>query len=247
MDNSINIALSRLSTQENALSVIAGNLANASSPGYKANRLVFANWLVSEPAGAMPHGDQKLAFAQSRATYSDHTEGSIAHTGNQLDLALGGDGYFTVQTPNGVRLTRAGRFSMRADGTVTDESGNALLDVNKQPVRLSVADTVLTVKSDGTLSSQNGTLAQIAVVIPNDPNRLTEEGGRLLRPDVPTTPAARPQVIQGAVEDSNVQPITEINHMIQTERDYQFVAQFVEAEGQRKQTAIDKIATPVST
>jgi flagellar basal-body rod protein FlgF len=247
MDNSINIALSRLATQQSALDIIAGNLANSSSPGYKAQRLVFANWLISEPSGAVPRGDQKLAFAQARATYSDHSQGSISHTGNPLDLALGGDGYFTVQTPNGTRLTRAGRFTLKTDGTVTDESGNSLLDVNKQPIRIAVADTEVTVKADGTISSQNGTLGQIAVVVPNDPNRLTAEGSRLLRADVPTTPSTRPGIIQGAVEDSNVQPITEITRMIQTQRDFEFIAQFAEAEGQRRQTAIDKITSSVAS
>jgi flagellar basal-body rod protein FlgF len=73
---------------------------------------------------------------------------------------------------------------------------------------------------------------------------MTAEGGRLFRADVPTTPVARPKMLQGAVEDSNVQPIAEITRMISTERDFQFVSQMVEAEGQRRQNAIDKIMTP---
>jgi flagellar basal-body rod protein FlgF len=206
--------------------------------------MVFADWLNSQPGDALPAGDRKLAFTQLRATYRDQSEGSITPTNNPLDLALTGNGFFTVQTANGTRLTRAGRFSLLGDGTIADESGNALLDTNGQPMKLSTADTDLSVKADGTLRSQNGTIGQIAVVAPNDPNRMTAEGGRLFRADVPTTPVARPKVIQGALEESNVQPITEITRMISTERDFQYVAQFVEAEGQRKQTAIDKMAAP---
>ena len=244
MDNTINIALSRLAVQQRAMEVVAGNLANTSTPGFRAERMVFADWLDSQPGNALPAGDRKLAFTQMRATYREQTEGSITTTNNPLDLALTGNGFFTVQTANGTRLTRAGRFSLQGDGTIADEGGNPLLDTNGQPMRISPADTVLTVKGDGSLSSENGPLGQIAVVTPNDPNRITAEGGRLFRADVPTTPVTRPKVIQGALEESNVQPITEITRMISTERDFQYVAQFVEAEGLRKQTAIDKMTAP---
>ena len=242
MDNSINIALSRLAVQQRAMDVVAGNLANISTPGYRAERMVFADWLVAEPAGAVAPGDRQIAFAQVRATYRERSEGTIAQTGNPLDLALSGEGFFTVQTPNGTRLTRAGRFSLQNDGTITDESGHALLDVNGTPMKTSPADTQLTIKADGTLTSQNGTLGQIAVVMPNDLNRITAEGGRLFRADVPTAPVGRPKIMQGALEDSNVQPVAEVTRMISTERDFQFVTQFVQAEATRKQTAIDKLA-----
>jgi len=111
-------------------------------------------------------------------------------------------------------------------------------------MRISPADTKLTVKSDGTLTSENGTLGQIGIVAPNDPNKLTAEGSRLLRADGPTSPVAQPKIVQGAVEDSNVQPIGEVTRMISTERDFQFVVQYVQAEGQRKQNAINKLAAP---
>jgi len=246
MDNSINIALSRLATQQRAMDIVAGNLANISSPGYRAERLVFADWLTDEPSGAVARGDRQIAFTQARATYRDRTAGTMTQTGNPLDLALVGEGFFNVQTPNGNRLTRAGRFTLRNDGTITDESDHPLLDVNGNPMRVSTADTHLTIKADGTLSSENGTLGQIAVVAPNDPNRITAEGSRLFRADVPTAPVAKPKIVQGAVEDSNVQPISEVTRMISTERDFQFVTQYVQAEAQRKQNAINKLAAPAN-
>ncbi len=244
MDNVTNIALSRLAAQQRAMDVVANNLANASTPGYRAERAVFADWLVREPAGAEPPGGRTLAFTQTRATYRDHTEGALTQTGNPLDLALSGEGWFTVQTDAGTRLTRAGRFTLQQDGTITDEAGHPLLDVNARKLAVSPADTELTVRADGTLRSQNGVIGQIAVVQPSDPNRVTAEGGRLFRADVPTAPVSRPKIVQGTVEDSNVQPVAEITRMIATERDFQFVTQMVEAEGQRRQAAIDKIAAP---
>ena len=111
---------------------------------------------------------------------------------------------------------------------------------------VSPSDTDLTVKADGTLRSQNGTIGQIGVVTPNDANRMTAEGSRLFRADTATSPMARPKILQGTVEDSNVQPVSELVRMMTTSRDFQFVTQMVEAEGQRRQSAIDKIAAPAS-
>ncbi len=246
MDNITSIALSRLSSQQQAMDVVANNLANASTPGYRAERPVFADWLEREPAGAEPRGGRIVAFSQTRATYRERSEGALAQTGNPLDLALQGNGFFTVQTQQGPRLTRAGRFTLGNDGTIADENGDALLDKTGQKMVVSRADTELTVRADGTLRSQNGILGQIGVVTPNDPNRMTAEGGRLFRADVATTPVATPKMLQGALEDSNVQPVSEITRMISTQRDFQFVTQLVEAEGQRRQSAIDKIAAPTS-
>ena len=245
MNNTANIALSRLTAQSRAMEVIAGNIANMSTPGYRAERVVFADFLSPQTGTTAPKGDRSVAYTQDRATYRDQAEGAITQTGNPLDLALSGDGFFTVQTQAGTRLTRAGRFTLQSNGGITDEAGNALLDTAGAPLRIAAADTQLTVTADGALSSQNGPIGKIAVVKPSDPNRMTAEGGRLFRADVPTTTVAAPKMIQGAVEGSNVQPVPELVGMMRTERDFQFVTQFVEAEGTRQQNAIDKIAAPV--
>lgn len=244
MDNTTNIALSRLTAQSRAMDVIAGNIANLSTPGYRAERMVFSDWLSPQTGTSAPKGDRSLVYTQDRATYRDRAEGTLTQTGNPLDLALSGNGYFTVQTQAGTRLTRSGHFTLQGDGSITDAGGNALLDTAGVPLKIGAADTNLTVTADGTLSSQNGPIGKIAVVAPTDPNRMTPEGSRLFRADVPTAPVTAPKMIQGAVEDSNVQAVPELTRMISTQRDFQFVTQFVEAEGQRQQNAIDKLAAP---
>ncbi len=246
MDIPTSIALSRLTAQSRSMEVIAGNIANMSTPGYRAERMVFADWLSPQTGTTAARGDRSLAYTQDHATYRDRAEGTMTHTGNPLDLALSGEGYFTVQTGAGTRLTRAGRFTLQSDGGVTDGVGNPLLDTAGAPIRVTAADTQLTVTADGSLSSQNGPIAKIAIVKPSDPNRMTAEGGRLFRADVPTSATAAPKIIQGAVEDSNVAPVPELVAMMRTERDFQFVTQFVEAEGQRQQGAIDKLTQQTS-
>ena len=124
---------------------------------------------------------------------------------------------------------------------MADSAGDALLDSNGQPVQLSQTDTIITVAGDGTLSSENGQLAKIGVVQPSDPMQLTAEGNTLFRSGSATAPVATPAVVQGAVEDSNVQPVLEVTRMMDGERQFQFMIQFIQAESDRQQSVIDKL------
>ena len=99
----------------------------------------------------------------------------------------------------------------------------------------------MTIAGDGTVSSQNGQLGKIGVVAPSDPLRITAEGGTLFRADVPTAPVAAPGVVQGTVEDSNVQPVLEMTRMMDGLRQFQFVSELIQAENDRQQSAIDKL------
>lgn len=235
------VALSRLSAQQRALDVTAANLANASTPGFKASRVLFTDWLSSQVGTNAPKGDRNVAYTQDRATYREQQSGTLQHTSNPLDLAIAGDGFFTVATPRGPRLTRAGHFTPQADGTIGDLEGNKLLDAAGKPLRLSPTDADITVTADGTISTESGQIGRIGVVQPADLNRMTAEGSRNLRADTATKPVAQPNVVQGAVEDSNVQPILETTRMMDDLRSFQFTSQFIQAEADRMQTAIDKI------
>ena len=229
------IALSSLVVQQRALEVSANNIANAQTPGFKAERVLFSDWLSRQP------DNTRIAYVQDRATYREQQDGTLTHTGNPLDLAIGGDGYFTVATPRGPRLTRAGRFTPATDGTLIDDAGNALLDTNGQKMRIAAADTRLTVSADGSLSSENGPIGRIGVVRPQNAALLQGEGDELLRADAATTPVGTPHIVQGAIEDSNAKPIQETVRMMDLLRQFQFVTQLVQAESDRQQSAIDKL------
>ena len=242
MENATTIVLSRLVAQTRALDVTASNLANAGTPGFRASRMLFSDWLAREPAGAEPPGGRLMEYTQDRSTWRDTTAGTIRHTANPLDLAIGAPaGWFTVQAPQGPRLTRAGHFELNSQGTVVDEQGEALLDTTGRPLQTTQADTVLTVAGDGTLSSENGQIGKIGVVQPADPAQMQAEGGRLLATSSPTAQVAAPRLVQGAVEDSNVQPIVELNRMTNDLREFQFTTQFLQGESDRQTGAIDKI------
>ena len=238
MDNITSIALSRLVAQQRATDVTATNLANAATPGFHAERLVFSDWLVKTPGGAP---GSTLAFTQDRATYRDSQTGPLQHTGNPLDLAIGGDGYFSVQTPNGVRLTRAGNFTLNASGNIVDMNGNALLDSNGRKLQLAPTDTDLTISAGGAISSSNGVVGKIGVVTPTNPQGLQAEGGQLFSVNGATAAVASPKLVHGAIEGSNIQPTLELTRMMNDMREFQFTTQLVQAEADRQQSAIDKL------
>lgn len=236
MDLNTAIALSRLSAQQRAMDVTATNIANAGTPGYQAERTVFADWLSHTRSG------QTIAFTQDRATWRDTTQGALSQTGNPLDVALSGAGYFSVQTDQGIRLTRAGHFSLSAGGALTDGLGNAVLDSNGRPIQFAPADTGITIAGDGTISSNNGQIGRLGVVSVAEPHKLMAEGGRLLNAEgTTTTPLASPSLTQGALEGSNIQPTLELTRMMADLREFQFTSQFIQAEADRQQGAIDKI------
>ena len=242
MQNVTTIALSRLAAQERVIDVAASNMANTGTPGFHAERMVFADWLVRQPAASQPPGGQIIAYTQDRATYRDVRPGPMTQTGNPLDIAVGApDGYLTVQTAGGVRLTRAGHFELSASGTIVDGSGNALLDTQGQPIQAPLNDSNLSITGDGTLSGASGRIGRIAVVKPTDPQDLRPEGNRLFATAKPTAPVDRPDLVQGAIEDSNVQPVTEMTRMMSDLRTYQFISQLVQSEAERAQATIDKL------
>ena len=241
MDSPGYIMLSRLGAQLRGTQVLANNLANADTPGFRAERAVFAEFLQPRAGKALP-GDRGAAYAIDRATWRDTAHGAISTTGNPFDLALQGDGFFAVETPQGERYTRAGRFVLAGDGKLTDADGNAVLGAGGAPIVLGPNDTRVEVLGDGTVRSENGPVGQLRVVRFDDPQRLRAEGARLYASDDgPGAPAERPGVVQGAVENSNVRPVVEITNLTAQTREFQFAAQFVEREGERLSSAVDRI------
>jgi flagellar basal-body rod protein FlgF len=241
MDITTSLAASRLVAQQRAMDITANNIANANTPGFRTERVQFSDWIDRQPGTASVPGGNSVTYTQDRATYRESQPGAISHTGNTYDLALSGEGYFTVDTKAGPRLTRDGRFGPTPDGTLADSSGNPVLDVNGKPIQIASTDTRVTIAGDGSVSTENGQAGKIGVVKPADEMKLRAEGSTNFISDGPTSPVASPGVVQGAIEGSNVQPVMEVTRMMNDVRQFQFVSQFIQAEGERQQNAIDKI------
>lgn len=249
MDNTSYIALSRIDALTRALDVTSNNLANANTDGFKLSRVQFSDYL-SKQKDAQGTGTEKVIhYAQDRATYKDQMQGTLRQTGNPLDLALNGEGYFTVRTPNGIRLTRNGQFHRSNDGTIVNGDGYPILDDQNRNIVLDPQDQILPlgVSSDGTISTEKGAIASLNVVDVDNENTLKDEGNHLLNPTTQTHQVTAKEVRQGMLESSNVNAIAETTNMIRIQRAYDLNFQLVQTESTRRLNAIDKITADASS
>jgi flagellar basal-body rod protein FlgF len=201
----------------------------------------FADYLVPQKGVVTPPGGRTIQMVQDRGTYRDFGEGQILKTGNPLDLALQGDGFFTVSTPRGNRYTRAGRFSISGLGQIVDVGGNPLLGTDGKPISVPPDSGVLTVDRDGGISSDDAPIGKFAIVQFADQQAIHAEGNSLFTTTQTPAPVEQPEISQGSVEAANVQAITEVTSMMAEMREFEFASQFVDGEAQREQSAIDRI------
>jgi flagellar basal-body rod protein FlgF len=241
MENPGYIALSRMVAQQRALDVRADNIANADTPGFKGESVMFSDYLLQQRGVSTPPGGRTVQMVQDRATWRDFQTGQMEKTGNALDLALRGEGFFTVNTARGPRYTRSGRFTISQSGQIVDMAGNTLVGTDGRPITISANDTNLTVTSDGSISSDAGQIGKFRIVRFDDQQSIQAEGSSLFNTSQPARVVAQPDVMQGAVEGANVQPIVQLTQMMSEMREFQFASQFVDAEAKREQSAIDQI------
>lgn len=241
MENPIYIALSRQDTLRRQMDVTAHNVANMNTPGFKQQRVLFVEYLARPPAGTPGARGQKLSMVQDLSVLRDLREGPIERTGNPLDLALQGEGYFEVETVDGPRYTRAGSFQLDGERRIVNMNGLPVLDDADRPIQIPADATDITVTADGTVSTEQGQLARLKVVRFERGQFMNELGGGLYTTDEPPLAAEETKVIQGAVEGSNVQPVVEMTQMTEILRQYQTNQRLIEAEHERQRSAIGRL------
>jgi flagellar basal-body rod protein FlgF len=181
-------------------------------------------------------------MVQDYGVMRDTRPGPISHTANQLDLALQGDGYFAVETIDGQHYTRVGRFQLNNDRQIVDANGLPLLDDGDRPITVPQNAGRITIAGDGAISTEQGQLGQLKLVRFERDQYLDELGGGLYATNEPALPAEDARVVQGAVEDSNVQPVVEMTQMMEIMRQYQSNQRLIETEHERQRNAITKLA-----
>jgi flagellar basal-body rod protein FlgF/flagellar basal-body rod protein FlgG len=201
-----------------ALDTIAANVANSSSAGFRGQENVFGTVL----AEASHHG-RLSTLNQATNTYSqmsdpqlDQTEGTVTHTGNDLDVAIEGSGYFKIRTANGIAYTRNGQFQVDANGRLTTDTGDAVLG-QAGPITLSKGP--VTISADGTISSGGAISGKLALVTFAPGTQLSNRGGSdYSAPAGSELPSTGATVQQGALEGSNVSPIEGVVQLISAQR-----------------------------
>ena len=244
MENTSFIALSRQGTLRRQMAIIAHNIANMNTTGFKGEKMMFIQHLEKSRGGERILGD-KLAFVRDIATVRDTTEGHLVKTGNPLDLAISGDGYFAVETAVGERYTPNGRFRIDEAGQLVNQQGNTILSDGGQPFFFAPGDTEITVSRDGTISTVNGDLGRLRVVTFENQQDMTASAGGLYSSENQPTDVEGPDVVQGMLESSNVQPIIEMTKMISVHRAYESIKRFIDREDERITTMIEEMAKPV--
>src|SRR5260221_3959164 len=229
------IALSSQLALHRQMDVIANNMANSSTPAFKAERMLFAEFLKRGAA------NQPLSFVQDLGTMRDPKQGPIARTGNSLDLALQGDGYLKVETPLGIRYTRNGRFQLDGSGQVVTAQGYPVLGDGDRPLSVPTDAQDITVTRDGTLSTPQGEAGRISIVRFDNERDLVPASGGLYVTEALPTPASDTVIVQGMIEESNVEPIIEMTRMMTISHNFNFAKDLGDSESDRTRSAIDKL------
>jgi flagellar basal-body rod protein FlgF len=233
METTSLIALSSQAALRRHMDVIAHNIANANSTGFKGQKMMFTEHMVKSK-GADSFIPAKLAFVRDIATFRDTSEGPMTSTGNPLDIALKGDGYFAVRTPEGERYTRNGHFRLDAGGQLVTEEGHSVLSAGGAPVFFAPEDTQITIARDGSISTENGQLGRLMVArFDNDADLQATPGGLYDAGDQAPLAVDQPDVVQGMLERSNIEPIIELTRMIDVHRAYDNVRKLIEREDER--------------
>tara|TARA_R110000787_G_scaffold19614_5_gene58656 strand:- start:82 stop:804 length:723 start_codon:yes stop_codon:yes gene_type:complete len=235
MENALLIALSRQVVMERHLEVVANNIANASTPGYKGEQMMFVEYLAKTESG------DTVSYVQDIAVVRDYGEGEMIRTGNSLDLAIHGKGWFVVDTPDGPAYTRNGHFSLDAQGQLSTTGGRPVLNADGAPIVFGAGETDVVFSADGTITTSAGDKGRIAVVAFEDEKALKKAANSLYVTDAPSRNIENPKVIQGMIEGANVEPIIEISNMITAMRTYQSAQQFIVNDDGLVRKAIDTL------
>lgn len=230
MSNAIYSALSRQAALEHELSSLANNIANASTAGYRGDGQIFSEYVNAVP--------RQPSISQTRigGRLIDGRQGDFIQTGGALDLAIEGEGFFVVETPQGERLTRAGAFQRNEQGILATSEGHLVQGAGGGSIAVSDGAEDLVISADGVISAGGAVIGQIRVA-DADPTLLTREGATLFRAGGALTDLD-PVVRQGFIEASNVTPVLQLSRLIEVQRAFELGQQLLTNEEARIQRAI---------
>jgi flagellar basal-body rod protein FlgF len=251
MQNTLLVGLSRQVVLERQMDVVANNIANVGTTGYKADRSLFQEYLASgaHEDNFATNNDRRVSFVQDRATFHDFSQGPTEETKNPLDVAIDGAGFLAVQTPAGPRYTRDGNLQINNLGQLVTQSGYQVLG-NSGPIVFQQTDHDINIAADGTVTVLEGTgridsiRGKLRIVSFSQAQRLVKEGNNLFSVGEGNVPApdTTSRLRQGFIERSNVNSVTEMTRMIEITRTYTQISSLLQQQSDLHKTAIEKLA-----
>ena len=243
MENSIYLGLSRQMVLRANMDIVANNVANMNTPGYRGQNLIFSEYISDPRGGRTPdEADDPLSFVWNKGQYDDTKPGSVEFTGNPLDISLDGPGFIGIQGPGGeIAYSRAGNFQMTAEGTLLNASGFAVASAGGGEIVIPQGSSEIKIDEQGFISNQDGVLGQIQVVEFENLQQLQPIGNLLYRTDAAPGEPANTRIKQGTLEGSNVNGVVEMTRMIETLRNFQSTHNMLKSEHDRLRTAIQRL------
>lgn len=241
MENALLISLSRQMALQRRMDVLANNMANVNTAGYKSDSVAFEEFVMPTARMNDLAGSQaRLSYVQDRGVYRNFSEGTAEPSGGELDVAISGDGWLVVQTPNGERYTRNGQLKLDAEGQLVTQDGFPVLGEGGA-ITFTAEESGTEIARDGTISTSEGIKGRLRVVQFEDNGRLTKEASTLFSAEDQPTPAENVQVMQGMIEKSNVQPVIELTRIIETVRAYTSTARALQQTHDLRRNAIEQL------
>jgi len=247
MENAGYIALSRQTALWRQMDQVANNIANVNTAGFKSEQMLFTDYVAKVRTDRSLFRD-KVAYTQDFGTVRDLSEGAFNATGNSFDVAIKGEGYFTVEDMNGDRFyTRNGHFKLDADGQLVTTSGELLISEAEQPIIMAPNEREITVARDGTVSTENGPVGRLKLATFEDEREMKRAGNGLYSVEgMDPQPVENPHLVQGMLEGSNVNPVLEMTRMIDVQRSYEQAQKMIDNEHERRRSTIQAYAKSFS-
>jgi flagellar basal-body rod protein FlgF len=252
MDNALLVGTSRQVTLGRELEVVANNLANLNTTGYKSDSSIFEQFLMPEAsAEAFPPGSRQIAYVQDRATWHNLSPGPLQRTGGPLDVAIDGNAFLVVQTAAGQRYTRNGALQISSTGALVTSAGDPVLGVGG-PIQFQITDHDISIGEDGTITVREGASAtsdsvrgQLQLAQFANAGALQKQGANLFSAPAGVTSQPAPanvRVVQGSIEQSNVSAVTEMARMVEITRTYEQISSLLQQENAQRTSALDKLS-----
>ena len=228
-------AASGMRARMESLDMLANNMANADTSGYKTDR-EFYNLYVSPDAEAAEGSPATLPVIER--PWTDFSQGSLRPTGSPLDLALTGKGFFAVDGPSGSLYTRNGNFRVSPAGRLVTAEGYPVRAVDGTKLQVDPSGAV-EVAADGTVNQNGQTLGQIEVADFSDQSSVTKQGASYFRSAIAAQAASGVEVTQGKLESSNVGPAESAVRLVSVMRQFEMLQKAVTLGGQMNQSAVE--------
>jgi flagellar basal-body rod protein FlgF len=241
MDNALYVGLSRQMVLRREMDIVANNIANIDTNGFKVESLIQKTD-PAEPAMTLG-GPRPVKFVATDGVARDFGQGTLTQTGGPLDLAIEGKGFFQVQTPDGPRFTRDGRFTTDTTGKLVTQGGQAVLDESGGEIVIDGEKGPVSIGPDGSMSQGNERVGKVGVFEFANPGVLSKMGDNLYKnvSNLAAAPAAQTRVRQGFLEGSNVKPVLEITRMVEVSRAYEQTAKMMDSEADLSRRAVERL------